>query len=201
MAESKKNNGIPDNPFPGLRPFDIEESHLFFGREHQVEELLRKLSLYHFVSVVGTSGSGKSSLVRAGLLARLYNGFNTGSGSSWVIAVMRPGANPILNLAKALYNKDVFGTPENKDKLKQAVDILNESALGLIQLIRANIERGLNTLILVDQFEELFRFAGELDIEAQKHAAHFVNLLIEAVRQHDAGIYVVITLQIGRAHV
>jgi len=196
VAYIKTSGSVPENPFPGLRPYDVAESHLFFGREHQVDELLRKLTLYHFVSVVGTSGSGKSSLVRAGLLAKLYNGYNIGEGSKWLIAIMRPGANPILNLAKALFSEDVFGTSKDESaKIAAAVELLNESPLSLIQIIRANIQRGTNILILADQFEELFRFANESDAEAQKHAAHFVQLLIEAVRQHDAGIYVVITLR------
>ena len=56
------------NPFPGLRPFESSETHLFFGRDGQSEELLRRLKRTRFLAVVGTSGSGKSSLVRAGLL-------------------------------------------------------------------------------------------------------------------------------------
>jgi len=196
VTDTKNSGSISENPFPGLRPFDVAESHLFFGREHQVDELLRKLTLYHFVSVVGTSGSGKSSLVRAGLLAKLYNGYNIGEGSKWLIAIMRPGANPILNLAKSLFSEQVFGTSKDvRARIDAAVELLNESPLSLIQIIRANIQRGTNILILADQFEELFRFSNESDPESQKHAAHFVQLLIEAVRQHDAGIYVVITLR------
>jgi len=185
------------NPFPGLRPFGIEESHLFFGREHQVEELLKKLSRFHFVSVVGTSGSGKSSLVRAGLLAKLYNGYNTETGSQWTIAVMRPGANPLLNLASCLFASDVFGDGKtDEENTKQVLEMISNNVLGLIQTVRTRIGRGTNFLLLVDQFEELFRFAGfESDEKAKKQADHFVQLLIEAVRQHDAGIYVVITLR------
>jgi len=59
------------NPFPGLRSFEEEEEYLFFGRENQVDELLRKLSATRFLAVVGASGSGKSSLVKSGLLPAL----------------------------------------------------------------------------------------------------------------------------------
>ena len=79
------------NPFPGLRPFGIEEDYLFFGREEQVTELLALLREHRFVAVVGTSGSGKSSLVRAGLLPALHGGTLTKAGSSWEVVVMRPG--------------------------------------------------------------------------------------------------------------
>ena len=56
------------NPFPGLRPFDTSLSHLFFGREQQVEWLLDLLRRQHFLTVLGPSGSGKSSLVRGGVV-------------------------------------------------------------------------------------------------------------------------------------
>jgi ABC-type transport system involved in cytochrome bd biosynthesis fused ATPase/permease subunit len=102
--------GIPVNPFPGLRPFDFEESHLFFGRDGQSEQLIGKLGRTRFLAVVGTSGSGKSSLVRAGLLPSLLGGFMSSAGSDWKIAVMRPGNDPIGNLAKALNASDVFGS-------------------------------------------------------------------------------------------
>ena len=62
------------NPFPGLRPFQSDEEHLFFGRENQTLELLQILRDNRFVGVIGTSGSGKSSLVRCGLLSELYGG-------------------------------------------------------------------------------------------------------------------------------
>src|SRR5215472_8068786 len=94
--------GVIANPFPGLRSFEFEESHLFFGRDGQSEQLITKLGRKRFLAVVGTSGSGKSSLVRAGLLPALLGGFMPGAGSDWRIAVMRPGNDPIGNLARAL---------------------------------------------------------------------------------------------------
>ena len=78
------------NPFPGLRPFQYGEQHLFFGREGQSEEILRHLSQRRFLAVVGTSGSGKSSLIRAGLLPDLHGGFLTDAGSHWRTSVFRP---------------------------------------------------------------------------------------------------------------
>src|SRR6266850_2417126 len=60
------------NPFPGLRPFESTETHLFFGRDGQSEELLRRLKRTRFLAVVGTSGSGKSSLVRADQFEELF---------------------------------------------------------------------------------------------------------------------------------
>ena len=70
------------NPFPGLRPFEAEDDHVFFGREKEIDDLLRRLRLCRFLAIIGTSGSGKSSLVRAGLVPSLFSGLMVSAGSS-----------------------------------------------------------------------------------------------------------------------
>src|SRR5215510_11532923 len=95
------------NPFPGLRPFDPDEDHLFFGREKEIDELLRRLRHTRFLAVIGSSGTGKSSLIRSGLIPALYSGFMVAAGSSWRVAAMRPGEDPVGNLAAALNSPDV----------------------------------------------------------------------------------------------
>ena len=97
------------NPFPGLRPFLTDEYNLFFGREGQSDELLDRLRRTRFLAVVGTSGSGKSSLIRAGLLPALFGGLMAGTGSNWRVALFRPGNDPIGNLALALADEEVLG--------------------------------------------------------------------------------------------
>src|SRR3974390_3395252 len=97
--------GVPD-PFPGLRPFEADEEIIFRGRQQHTDELLRRLATHRFLAVVGTSGSGKSSLVRAGLRPALDRGYLAGATSRWRIAVMRPGMAPIENLANALRHPD-----------------------------------------------------------------------------------------------
>src|SRR5467141_5049782 len=104
MIESKSFT----NPFPGLRPFETDEYRLFFGREGQSNSLITRLQRSRFLAVVGTSGSGKSSLVRAGLLPALRGGLMVGAGSGWRIAVTRPGHDPVGNLARALADKQVL---------------------------------------------------------------------------------------------
>src|SRR5690242_12396552 len=101
---------VASNPFPGLRPFEPDEDHLFFGREKQIDELLRRLRETCFLAVVGASGSGKSSLVRSGLIPALHSGLIAAAGSSWRIAMMRPGDDPIENLAACLNPPEVLGT-------------------------------------------------------------------------------------------
>ena len=87
------------NPYPGPRPFTPEESHIFFGREDVTAQLLQKLFNVRFVSIVGMSGCGKTSLVQAGLISTLMRG---SMSENWRIARMRPGNTPFRSLAKAL---------------------------------------------------------------------------------------------------
>ncbi|HWB80947.1 MAG TPA: hypothetical protein VG755_38555, partial [Nannocystaceae bacterium] len=91
-----------DNPFIGLRPFEEEDHHLFFGREEHVDEILERMKANRFLAVVGTSGSGKSSLIRAGLLPRLEQGLSLRGRGFWRVAAMFPGSDPVRRLASAL---------------------------------------------------------------------------------------------------
>jgi len=187
------------NPFPGLRPFEPSENHLFFGRDDQSHELLRKLRRNRFVAVVGTSGSGKSSLVRAGLLPALHGGFMAQAGSSWRIALLRPGHDPIGNLARALYALEVFGE-SRVEMMDQATIIevtLRRGDLGLVEATRqARLGSHENLLIVVDQFEELFRFKQILESEQESdEAAAFVSLLLEAMKSKTESIFIVLTMR------
>ena len=82
--------------------FASDEEHLFFGRENQVDRMIDKLAAHRFLAVVGTSGSGKSSLVNCGLRPALHRGNMTSAGSSWRMVQLRPGSDPIGALAQAL---------------------------------------------------------------------------------------------------
>ncbi|MCP3958281.1 MAG: hypothetical protein GY719_10560 [bacterium] len=188
------------NPFPGLRAFEPDEDHLFFGREDQIDELLTRLRKTRFLSVVGTSGSGKSSLIRSGLIPSLYSGFMTKAGSSWRVAVMRPGSDPIGNLAAALNDPQVLGSDEQdfaEMNLALLETTLHRSALGLVEAVRqARLEEGENLLVLADQFEELFRFKQNIRIRDSKDSAlAFVKLLLEATQQDEVPVYVVLTMR------
>jgi tetratricopeptide (TPR) repeat protein len=190
------------NPYPGLRPFETEEDYLFFGREGQSEEILARLRRERFVAVVGTSGSGKSSLIRAGLLSYLYGGFMSGAGSHWRVAVMRPGGDPIRNLARALYVPSVLASGgisgEDAQQEQTVLEVtLRRSGLGLVEAIRqARLPATDNILVVVDQFEELFRFAEpSKSSRNEDDAAAFVKLLLESATQTTLPIYIVITMR------
>jgi len=188
------------NPFPGLRPFETEEYRLFFGREGQSDELIARLQRARFLAVVGTSGSGKSSLIRAGLMPALRGGMMKGAGSGWRIAVMRPGGDPIGNLAAELVKKDVLseagaGLPE--DEAEAVIEsTLRSGSLGIVNVARqARFGEHEKLLIVVDQFEELFRFRAAHEGSSADEASAFVKLLLEAAQQRELSIYIVLTMR------
>ena len=188
------------NPFPGLRPFKIEESHLFFGREGQSDEVLLKLSKNRFVGVIGPSGSGKSSFIYCGVLPILYGGFLTDASPNWEVVVTRPGAGPIDNMAESLLknNKEYLDADPEEQKIKRTIfsTLLRSSSLGLVEAIEQSRRRAdVNYLVLVDQFEELFRFKDSTDPNSVNETLAFVNLLMEAINYPDAPIYVAITMR------
>jgi hypothetical protein len=188
------------NPFPGLRPFETEEYRLFFGREGQSDELISRLSRSRFLAVVGTSGSGKSSLIRAGLMPALRGGMMKGAGSGWRIAVMRPGGNPIGNLATALAKKDVLseaGMGLSEGEAEAVIEAtLRSGSLGILNVAReARLGEHEKLLIVVDQFEELFRFRAANEGGSVDEASAFVKLLLEAAQQRELSIYIVLTMR------
>jgi WD40 repeat protein/energy-coupling factor transporter ATP-binding protein EcfA2 len=183
------------NPFPGLRPFHEDESHLFFGRENHTKEILRKLNTYRFVSVVGNSGSGKSSLIKAGVLPQLVNQ----EDKLWEICHMRPGKDPVFELSKALFSEKLYGAKDTAERVKQIEEkeqILRKNQLGLVQAVRHAVPEGKRLLILVDQFEELFRFSDRSILHNEKDSAsHFIDLLLNAAAQKDVSIYIIMTIR------
>src|SRR5262245_26108628 len=193
------------NPFPGLRPFREEEEYLFFGRESQVDAMVNKLAATHFLAVVGASGSGKSSLVNCGLRPALHRGFLARAGTAWRMAQFRPGRDPLRAMARILARDDVLfhGYEAGSVTLAEIIETtLRMSKLGLIDIYeQAHMSEEVNLLVVVDQFEELFRYR-ELGTAKQEHAPRisedaiaFVNLLLEVREQATYPIYVVLTMR------
>ena len=182
------------NPFPGLRSFRSDEDHLFFGREEQTLELMARLERNRFITVVGSSGRGKSSLVRCGLLSRLQGGGMAGAGAHWEIAVMQPGGDPLRHLAEALLEAGLYDRAD-ESAVPQLLATLGRSQFGLVQAVRqASLPAGSNFLLVVDQFEEIFRYdeAGAMESEL---ANDFIAMLREACAQTDVAVYVVVTMR------
>jgi formylglycine-generating enzyme required for sulfatase activity len=166
-------------PFIGLRPFDEPDAPRFFGRTEQIAALLRRLGETRFLAVVGTSGCGKSSLVRAGLIPSLKRGYLASAGSRWRIAVMRPGSDPFGALTAAV------NIPQED---------LRRSSLGLVKALQGSLDAQESMLLVVDQFEELFRFRRETG-NAGGQSDAFVKLLLASAAQDEVPIYVVLTMR------
>jgi len=191
------------NPFPGLRPFGFDESHLFFGREGQSDDILIKLAKNRFVGVIGASGSGKSSLMYCGLIPVIYGGFMANAGPDWIVLSTRPGNTPIENLAESIIkldnNYENLTEEEKQREFTMTNVILKSSSMGLVDSLKKYAEgqkRPINFLILIDQFEELFRFLRrEDDVETANISATFVNLLLRTIQQNELPIYVAVTMR------
>lgn len=193
------------NPFPGLRPFREGEEHLFFGRERQTDALIDKLGKTRFLAVIGSSGSGKSSLVNCGLLTALRSGLMAEAGTHWKIIQCRPSGQPIRSLATALAEPDAL-YDEFTDGALQLSDIIDSnlhlSERGIVDVFElARQKSDVNLLIVVDQFEELFRYTAaeatstHQSEKAGSEAAEFIKLLLHAQEQTDKPIYVVLTMR------
>jgi energy-coupling factor transporter ATP-binding protein EcfA2 len=183
------------NPFPGLRPFETREAHLFFGRERQCDELLVRLANRRMVAVVGASGSGKSSLVRAGLIPALERGYLPSAGTTWRIAVCRPGADPLGNLSASLCACVGLAESEAKRRAREIQTTLEDSSRGLVAAARSLLADDERLLLVVDQFEEVFRYRQLGGPAADERAADFVALLTSAAAASDANVWVVLTMR------
>ena len=226
------------NPFPGLRSFEMEETRLFFGRDGQSNELLKRLQESHFLALVGVSGSGKSSLVRAGLLPALDGGLMASVESDWRVAVFRPGNTPIGNMARALITQAGFGGGSGLEDVEVAIaeTTLRRGNLGLLELLKQTrrklrsdgrpfLAAHENVLLVVDQFEEIFRILeqhdelvrvkqlseGDSDVtptagangvgsHPREEASAFVKLLLDSTEKnkenkYEENLYIIITMR------
>ncbi|MGF6597762.1 hypothetical protein P3T23_002479 [Paraburkholderia sp. GAS448] len=186
--------GFSSHPYPGLRPFRFDESDIFFGRETQIDQLLARIAANRFLTVIGPSGCGKSSLVRAGMLPALTAGFIAQVGARWRIAELRPGDSPLRHLAEALAIPTVLGPGRDTEESIAFIEAtLRRGPLGLIEIVKgAQTMQGAALLVLVDQFEEIFRYREQLSSD---EADAFVAQLLASCAQTETPIYIVITMR------
>jgi hypothetical protein len=165
------------NPFLGLRPFQPENAHLYFGREQQVKELRQRLEVDRFVGVVGDSGVGKSSLVSAGLIPELMRGALAARYRNWRLVRFQPGMAPLKNLARGLALS--AGRP---GEIADIESLLRQSSKGLLDAVtRLGLCEQANVLLFADQFEELFAYLDESHSNAaSQESVLYVRQLLEA---------------------
>lgn len=198
------NGGNMQAPYPGLRPFEESEALLFFGQDAQIDDLRTRLYEERFVAILGLSGCGKSSLLKAGLLADIRPKKVKGPRPRWLIGSMKPGADPLEMLTGVVagIDREIAGQKlrlEETDGKREPFDRSNflADAFGLARFGRnAGIYEEQRILIVVDQFEELFRYQREAPRSSEKdRAALFVRLLLEAVKDEASGISIIITMR------
>jgi hypothetical protein len=152
--------------------------------------MVDRLAATRFLAVLGSSGTGKSSVVRTGLLDSLELGLMAKAGSSWYIADFRPGSDPLRNLASALLAGEERATASDRDSLR---GFLARGPRAVIEWCRdGNLPAGTNLLLLADQFEELFRYQ---DYAKREETQALVELLLESAHSTEFPIYVTITMR------
>ncbi|NWF69616.1 MAG: protein kinase [Chloroflexi bacterium] len=175
------------NPYKGLRPFEEADADDFNGREMLIERLIARLSeddpLANFLAVVGPSGSGKSSVVLAGLLPALRKGAVAGA-ETWFVAEMTPGAQPLKNLEEALLRVAMNPPVGLYERLSNDANGLTWGA----QQVLAGTQDDL--LLIVDQFEEVFTATAD-----ESERAQFLDLLRSAVTDPETRLRVIVTLR------
>ena len=179
-------------PFVGLRPFDTSDSKWFSGRGREAAALTKKIRNFRFTAVVGPSGSGKSSIVRAGVIPLLLE------GEGWRYVVTTPGSAPLAGLAMAL-----SGVADS-DRLVEARifrfdAMLRESTFGLAEIAETLRLDAPKLLLVVDQFEELFRYgvesSGVEQAAMREEARAFIELLLTAASREGGNMHVCITMR------
>lgn len=162
----------PSNPYVGLAPFRVIDQHLFFGREDELPHLLSVLDAHRVLILVGSSGSGKSSLVQASVVPALLQ------RDGWMATILRPGRDPFRALASALvalFTPSLGGVEAFRSARELAVVLAEEGLAAVLDGVPALSARS-HLLLVVDQFEELVTHSPD-PIFAQR----FISTLMGAV--------------------
>ncbi|MBE9259014.1 caspase family protein, partial [Dolichospermum sp. LEGE 00246] len=163
-------------PYKGLRFFDVEDAPYFYGREALTERLIERVQVgkANFLAVLGVSGSGKSSLLRAGLMYQLQQKRRLPGTELWKIRFFTPGAQPLVGLATAFLDEEVTDI-ERAKQLKEAEEAVLGGE-GLARLIK--VSKFPRTLLIVDQFEEVFTVC-----QSQTDRQKFIFTLLDALKE------------------
>lgn len=170
------------SPYVGLASFQEQDADRFFGREKLTQELVARIGTARFFVIAGPSGSGKSSLARAGLIHTLKKGALAGS-ENWLYEILTPGRNPLTELARVVssFTKSLNAGDEIVKRGRADETLLHrwaDIALGDQKTRRA--------ILLVDQFEEIFT-----QVTDESERAAFLNLVVYAATAENGRVTVV----------
>ncbi|MBR8839701.1 MAG: caspase family protein [Stigonema ocellatum SAG 48.90 = DSM 106950] len=176
-----------NNPYRGLEPFDKDHSHLFFGRQEVVKDLSAFVNKQQLTVVLGDSGTGKSSLVKAGLIPDLENAVE----NQWqVLEPIRPGEFPMTALARASLQMSLGATPEDTASIDaKSQDLQHETNRFALDVATwSNAHPQMKLLLVVDQFEELVTMC-----RSEQERQQFLQALETALTSNQ--IYIILTLR------
>jgi WD40 repeat protein len=183
------------NPFPGLRPFLPEDSFVYFGSESESGEVLRKLLKNRILTVIGSSGCGKSSLINCGVVPEMMNMAEKEKTSLKIIS-FQPGNDPVGNMTNA-FVQAIIGNSKYDNHDNQAVSNLKRDHDWIASTVKKLlIKSDEKVLIVIDQFEELFTHTqDETTNSSFEKTSEFVSLLENAIRQTSVEIYILIVIR------
>lgn len=172
-------------PYMGLQAFGETNAEYFYGRKALIQKLLNQIHHKPSLAVVGASGSGKSSVVQAGLLAQLRQGKHIPGSDRWWLGCFRPGSQPIQALAKLLCDSN--SKEAAVKELLQIEGLLYQGVEGFVQWLRTRLEP--MVIITIDQFEELFTSAAE------RERQEFLELILGALNYAGDRFKLVLTIR------
>ncbi|AKG20359.1 nSTAND1 domain-containing NTPase [Calothrix sp. 336/3] len=182
-------NGVTSSicPYRGLRYFDFtqEDAQYFYGRQALTDQLLEKVRVSNFLAVLGASGSGKSSVVRAGLLYQLQQGKRLSGSDTWQIKIFQPGEHPLQSLARAFVSVGLSDI-ERASQLQKAEALI--AGGGFSQLI--TVVDTPRVVLLVDQFEEVFTLCTD-----RKERQQFFDCLLTGLQRCGDKLCLVLTMR------
>ena len=186
---SAADDGLDEvNPYAGLSAFQERDAARFFGRERAIEQVVARLDEHPLLAVVGSSGAGKSSLVRAGVIPALKRG-----GDAWEAFVLRPGLHPLAALAELLLqpswqlSSPGGGAPSDRDALCER--LRREPGLLGVQMRARARQRLERILLFVDQFEEL------VTLTAEDERAAFLACLVGAADDASSPLRIIVSVR------
>ncbi len=194
-----------DCPYKGLKYFEESDGKYFYGRDELTDQLIEKVLNYTFLAVMGASGSGKSSIIRAGLIYQLKKGIRVSGSNDWDIRILYPGKYPLESLAWELVKK--FNKEKQQSKFDEFLKLLEDkNAQGLTTIINEIISpTNPKILLVVDQFEEIFTLK---DRKFQKHnlenidgnseidqQTQFIECLLNALTQTENKLCLVLVIR------
>jgi len=186
---------VEAEPYKGLQAFDFtpEDAQYFYGRTALTDELLEKICQQNFLAVLGPSGSGKSSVVRAGLLYQLQQGKRRSGTEQWeILPIIKPGEHPLQSLVDAFIEPNVPSKRAERSRKTYVSALQDEGAVALAELV-ADYDASCVVLV-VDQFEEVFTLCQGSE-EQEKERQQFFECLLGALEQTEGKLRVVITMR------